>query len=43
MSFLSGFVIGAITGIAMALVFNVRSYEKGFEDGKEQSDGSEKD
>lgn len=43
MSFLSGFVVGGIAGIALALVFNVRSYEKGFEDGKEQSDGSKKD
>lgn len=38
MSFISGFVIGAIAGITLALIFNVRSYEKGFEDGKEQKE-----
>lgn len=36
MSFLSGVIVGGIAGITLALVFNVRSYEKGFEDGKEQ-------
>lgn len=38
MSFMSGFIVGGIAGVVLALIFNVRSYEKGFEDGKEQKD-----
>lgn len=39
MMFVAGFITGAIIGMGMAMIFNVRSYEKGFEDGKRENNG----
>lgn len=39
MSFITGFVFGALIGMGLAMIFNIKSYEKGLEDGKKENNG----